>query len=146
MKKIILAVLFLSAAAFGQCAANSSGPGTVCIGPLSVTPSNVTVITFVPASTAFPCPPSTNGLPNVCFQNGQITIDVGSGYQSLQGPPGPAGQNGAPGQTGATGATGPAGPPGKQGPPGTIPSSITITCPPAKGSVLTGWTAKCTIK
>jgi hypothetical protein len=128
MKRIFLVVVALSVTAFGQ--------GTTFNTPVTFnapTGSNTTYMQDIaPATATAPCltlttnPSTIKGAYRLCGQNGQITVDFGTGYVTLQGPQGPAGATGAQGPAGptgaigATGATGPAGPTGATGPQGPV--------------------------
>lgn len=121
----LILFVFLSALSFGQCAPDPISGGTVCQGPVRTQPqagvSPTSMRDMLPATGSAPCltlqqSPSALG-PTAyreCPENGIIWIDFGSGYVSMQGPPGPAG---AKGDTGAQGPPG-VGQPGPQGPPG----------------------------
>lgn len=121
--------LALTVGTFGQCTANSSGPGTVCVGPMTM--SN----TFPPGSITL-----TIGGTDPIPAAGKVILSVSSGvamesdngqpYHSLTGPQGPKGDPGPVGATGASGPSGPQGLIGPQGPPGPSGNALpfTATC------------------
>jgi len=138
-----------------------------------VVPANTnptTVWLLMPASAEAPCPEHSQlpawaiNMYALCADKGQILVDVGAGYKTLSGEPGPRGEAGArgpvgpPGPTGKTGlvgergpqgligARGPAGPPGPSG--ATLPlKGVNISCASITfGSMTSAWSAKnCTI-
>ena len=79
-----LVCLFLSALAFGQCAAKSSGPGTVCIGPLSVTGGPPSAIVLSISGVTPPSPQAGSVIISVKDGIAQESDD-GQAYYSLKG-------------------------------------------------------------
>lgn len=127
MKKILVLVFLLAASGLvaAQCNPDGTG-GTMCNSPLStaVQPgsSPTTTIGLTPASPTFPCVAIAGGQYTICGQNNSITVDFGdgTGFHTLQGPPGPAGPIGPQGPVGSQGAVGPVGPQGPAGPQGDV--------------------------
>lgn len=136
MKYLALILFCMTIPAFGQTCSTASDGGTACNGPLHVVSqpgkSPTTVIKFVQATPQFPC--VYDGDVELCGQNGQITIDSGSGWVVPIGPKGdtgaqgPIGPQGIQGLAGSQGVQGPKGDPGPAGVSASINWPITLTC------------------
>lgn len=159
-KYIFLLLLFCGFSSAQQCTKANDG-GTNVTAPLHIVPqpgqSPTTTRTITPATMQFPCQPNVATSINwvECYQNNQDTIDHGDGQgfvpaigpQGLQGNTGPQGVPGPQGPPGTNGINGANGPAGIQGPPGNIalPATLTLTCARGHGTVITGYTAVCTL-
>jgi hypothetical protein len=111
---IVVASVFLPSLSQAQSpCTGSTAQGTSCPSPFTTTVQAGTTATWMldisPATAQFPCitlAQSPTKLPSgvayrMCGQNNQVTVDFGTGFVSMQGPPGQNGtngSNGAPGQ------------------------------------------------
>lgn len=147
-KYIFLLLLFCGFSSAQQCTKAPDG-GTYCTSPLHLVPqqgqSPITIRSLTPANSQWQCPANLATPISwiECPQNGVITVDYGDGRGFVPAV-GPAGKDGKDGTNGTNGTNGIQ---GIQGPPGNIalPATLTLTCARGHGTVITGYTAVCTL-